>query len=305
MKRVTTNITFGQILFILLTVVFASLVFFYLGAKFGNDVFSFSKERHMERKILPDEHLMDDIQKQLQANKHEFVFFEALQSKDSLKELEPTISKSTNLPEKEILQNSIQKLAQQESKEAELESKSKKEVSESKKEEPQKPVAQKEESQKVAVQKVTTNDQNKKTASLEIVQKKKPFVKEEPQEKKVVVKTVGQMAVKVADPKVITVGAQAAKDNKPEPAEEIQETVTPSSKYTLQIGSYATTKKAEKAVGIWRQRGFPAKVVSTEIKGKGKWYRLQLGGYPSMDAVLQAQRDIMSRFRQSSRIINL
>lgn len=88
MKRVTTNITFGQILFILLTVVFASLMSFYLGAKFGPRLLNMGERPlSFDDPILPDERLAREIKELLKTRKHAFVFHEALQDEKDLKGL--------------------------------------------------------------------------------------------------------------------------------------------------------------------------------------------------------------------------
>jgi len=90
MKKVTTNITFGQILFILFIFLFASFIFFYLGTRFGSSILNISKSRtNFNEPILPDEKMAKEIKEILKSKKHDFVFYDALQTNTPLKGLTP------------------------------------------------------------------------------------------------------------------------------------------------------------------------------------------------------------------------
>lgn len=79
MKKVTTNITSGQIVFIVCVLFCASFMFFYLGAKFGRSVFEFDDvSLSTQTELLPNEALMAEIQEKLESTKHEFIFHDVL-----------------------------------------------------------------------------------------------------------------------------------------------------------------------------------------------------------------------------------
>lgn len=87
----------------------------------------------------------------------------------------------------------------------------------------------------------------------------------------------------------------------------VPETATPpvDIHYRLQIGSYSEEAKAKADVILWQKRGYTAKVVKTNIAGKGTWYRLQIGGYSTMDEVKQAQGDVMKKYGKSPAIADV
>ena len=79
MKKVTTNITFGQVLFILLTLVFSSAMFFYLGAKFGRQVLNIAESgSDHEQPLLPDEKVSEEIKKILSGQQPQLTFHDVL-----------------------------------------------------------------------------------------------------------------------------------------------------------------------------------------------------------------------------------
>ncbi|OVE82049.1 hypothetical protein BVY03_02015 [bacterium K02(2017)] len=97
MKKVTTNITFGQIFFILIIFIFASLMFFYLGAKFGPGLLSISQNKAgIEMTILPDEKIAQEIKMLIEKNKHEFVFYDALENKKNINVINKSPKKTTS-----------------------------------------------------------------------------------------------------------------------------------------------------------------------------------------------------------------
>lgn len=259
MKKVTTNITFGQILFILLTVFFASLMFFYLGAKFGPNVLNMGdRSPSIDDPILPNERLAKEIKQLLKTKKHEFVFHEVLQDQKSL-----TIPKSKDIDVKTV----------------------------------------KTQDTKNEPKTVSKKDKVKKDSQTQKKQVTTPVVKKDDKtrfDNHVIIKKVDGMKVKMAEPKVINVSStqQTKKpDLKPEPTEEVKPV------YRLQLGSYSEKSKADRARKKWQKRGYPVVMIRTKISGKGYWYRLRLGKYASLTAAMNAQKRIMKKFRQSSRVV--
>lgn len=219
MTKVTTNISFSQIMFILLVFFLSALIFFYLGAKFGSRILNVSGDA-VQDSILPDEFMSREINEILKTKNHDFVFEDVLQSQKSLPILQPKseeikkVEKSGVKPEKKVVTPPV------------------------------------------------------------------PVVKNEV-----------NIAVKYAEPVVMDVTTQELPGKNSEP------------KYRLQLGSFANKKDAVAAQELWQKRGFDASVVSTEIKGKGKWFRLNVGGYPDLGAVKQGQMNVMSEYQESAKII--
>ncbi len=56
-----------------------------------------------------------------------------------------------------------------------------------------------------------------------------------------------------------------------------------SGKYTLQVGSHRTIEEANSQVKELRGKGFDAFYLGVEIPGKGTWYRVGIGMYPSKE----------------------
>lgn len=92
--------TMGQILFIFLFLVVASLMFFYLGAKFGPQVFRFKEIESEQTSFLPDEKITEEIKKILAETEQKFVFHEAVEEKKNHSSL-----KSEQKPKEKLPQN--------------------------------------------------------------------------------------------------------------------------------------------------------------------------------------------------------
>lgn len=236
MKKVTTNITLGQILFILFTVFLASLMFFYLGARFGPEILHMKDpETQSADALLPDEKLAQEIKELLKTKKHEFTFYEVLQDKKGAAQVQPELKNEDS-------------------------------------------------EQAISVETAKASAQNSQTA--------------DQSNKEAVVKGVGHMQVKIAEPTVIDLVAPETASDAAQPEQ------TKSVLYHLSLGSFSDEKMAQKAVMKWQKRGYEARVVSTSVAGKGKWYRLEMGSFSDLDAAQNMQRTIMERYRESARIVS-
>lgn len=229
MTKVTTNISFSQIMFILLVFFLSALIFFYLGAKFGSRILNVSGDA-VQDSILPDEQMSREITEILKTKNHDFVFEDVLQSQKSAPILQPKLQETKKIEKTEV-----------------------------------KPEKKVETEKKVEVEKKTVTP--------------------------TVVKNEDNMAVKYAEPVVIDMSTQEPPVATSEP------------KYRLQLGSFGNKKDATVAQALWQRRGFDASIVSAEVKGKGKWFRLNVGGYPDLEAVKQAQMNVMSQYQESAKII--
>jgi cell division protein FtsN len=72
----------------------------------------------------------------------------------------------------------------------------------------------------------------------------------------------------------------------------------PSGRYTLQVGSYADLKQAREQVDALEAAGIEPLLRSIQIKGKGTWYRIYLGGFNTKEEAEKAG----ARFRESHMI---
>jgi cell division protein FtsN len=61
-----------------------------------------------------------------------------------------------------------------------------------------------------------------------------------------------------------------------------------SGRYTLQIGSYSNQKEAQDRVKDLEISGLHPRIHGTDIKSKGRWYRIYLGGFPTKAAAEKA-----------------
>ena len=62
----------------------------------------------------------------------------------------------------------------------------------------------------------------------------------------------------------------------------------PAGKFTLQIGSHRLLDEAKGQADRVESHGLQPFLRAADIKGKGKWYRIFVGGYPSKDAATKA-----------------
>lgn len=69
----------------------------------------------------------------------------------------------------------------------------------------------------------------------------------------------------------------------------------PKMRYTLQISSYQEKDMAEADVKKMKQRGYAAFIISSEIEGKGKWYRVRVGSFPSRASAEKLQKEMRSK----------
>lgn len=50
-------------------------------------------------------------------------------------------------------------------------------------------------------------------------------------------------------------------------------------RYSVQVGSYTNVDEAHSMVNYWKQKGYNAFMISADIPGKGRWYRVRMGGF--------------------------
>jgi cell division septation protein DedD len=60
--------------------------------------------------------------------------------------------------------------------------------------------------------------------------------------------------------------------------------------FAVQVGSTQDRFEAERIAARFRARG--ARVVASDVPGKGRWFRVKVGGYETREAAEQALREI-------------
>ncbi len=68
----------------------------------------------------------------------------------------------------------------------------------------------------------------------------------------------------------------------------------PEGVFTLQIGSHPNLDEAKDQVEALEKLGFKPYLRAAEVKGKGKWFRIFLGGYPTKDVAEKAGQKFQS-----------
>ena len=69
----------------------------------------------------------------------------------------------------------------------------------------------------------------------------------------------------------------------------------PNAPFTIQVGSYTNPDEAHHWVSQWKQKGYPAFLASADIPGKGRWYRVRLGGFDSKEDAQVYLNDLKQR----------
>lgn len=66
-------------------------------------------------------------------------------------------------------------------------------------------------------------------------------------------------------------------------------------RYTLQIASYQEKKMAEDDIKKMKQRGYSAFIVTSDLPGKGTWYRVRLGSFSNKALAEKLQKDLREK----------
>jgi cell division protein FtsN len=66
-------------------------------------------------------------------------------------------------------------------------------------------------------------------------------------------------------------------------------------RYTIQVSSHTERQTAEDDVRRMKQSGFAAFIVTSELQGKGTWYRVRIGRFTNRDAAEKLQKDIHAK----------
>lgn len=64
--------------------------------------------------------------------------------------------------------------------------------------------------------------------------------------------------------------------------------------YTIQVSSFQTSDEANAYAASLKRKGYTPYVVSTQIAGKGTWYRVRLGAFATSESANAAKQQLMS-----------
>ncbi len=166
----------------------------------------------------------------------------------------------------------------------------------------------------------TLTEKENKTVSIDLKPKPAAESKAEKKESAPVQKERDQSAVKekstetAAEKKPVQQEAVKQPAAKPSPAPEkktvtAKQTASPKQaavsklRYTVQVSSHQEKQAAEDEVKRMKQNGFAAFIVSSELPGKGKWYRVRLGSFTSKDSAEKLQKTVNAKAGVSSIIV--
>jgi cell division protein FtsN len=71
--------------------------------------------------------------------------------------------------------------------------------------------------------------------------------------------------------------------------------VTGNIRYTLQLASYPDKIMAEGDVKKMKERGYAAFIVSSDIEGKGIWYRVRVGSFSNKGSAEKLQKELRTK----------
>jgi cell division septation protein DedD len=66
-------------------------------------------------------------------------------------------------------------------------------------------------------------------------------------------------------------------------------------RYSLQVGSYPERAEAAQRVETWKGKGYPAYLTVADIPGRGRWYRVRIGGFGTREEAARYLNEFSSR----------
>jgi cell division septation protein DedD len=75
------------------------------------------------------------------------------------------------------------------------------------------------------------------------------------------------------------------------PAPKVPDTTSASGAFTLQLGASPNRDDAERQASRLREKGYGPYIVAAEVPGKGTWYRVRMGSFPTKDAATRYLQD--------------
>jgi cell division septation protein DedD len=74
-------------------------------------------------------------------------------------------------------------------------------------------------------------------------------------------------------------------------APKVPDTTSASGAFTLQLGASPNRDDAERQASRLREKGYAPYIVAAEVPGKGTWYRVRMGSFPTKDAATRYLQD--------------
>ncbi|MGZ6133225.1 MAG: SPOR domain-containing protein [Myxococcaceae bacterium] len=74
-------------------------------------------------------------------------------------------------------------------------------------------------------------------------------------------------------------------------APKVPEATSATGAFTLQLGASPSRDDAERQASRLREKGYAPYIVSAEVPGKGTWYRVRMGSFPTKDAATRYLQD--------------
>jgi len=71
----------------------------------------------------------------------------------------------------------------------------------------------------------------------------------------------------------------------------VPETTSAAGAFTLQLGASPSRDDAERQASRLREKGYAPYIVAAEVPGKGTWYRVRMGSFPTKDAATRYLQD--------------
>jgi len=75
------------------------------------------------------------------------------------------------------------------------------------------------------------------------------------------------------------------------PSPKVPEATSATGAFTLQLGASLNRDDAERQAARLREKGYAPYIVTAEVPGKGTWYRVRMGSFPTKDAATRYLQD--------------
>jgi len=75
------------------------------------------------------------------------------------------------------------------------------------------------------------------------------------------------------------------------PAPKVPDATSATGAFTLQLGASPNRDDAERQASRLREKGYAPYIVTAEVPGKGTWYRVRMGSFPTKDAATRYLQD--------------
>lgn len=154
----------------------------------------------------------------------------------------------------------------------------------------------------------TLTDKDNKTVSIDL--KPRPEANENRSEKKAVVAETPKDAAAQPLPKEKRTERKINKSASSPPAKEkavkkpqlqtkkepvVASLTNPKLRYTIQIAAYQEKGMAEEDVKRMKKRGYAAFIASSELPGKGKWFRVRIGSFSNKASAEKLEKEIHAK----------